>query len=70
MTCGVHTLDSQLGLSWCSRRFQSLLLTSREFLALRWSMSGTILGELASRSDFTWRLRLPTCVWGGGTWMG
>jgi hypothetical protein len=38
------------------------LFGSRAFLVLRWTMPGTILGEVASRSSFTWQLSLPT--WG------
>jgi hypothetical protein len=33
---------------------------SRAFLALRWTMPGTILGEVASQSGFTWHPSFPT----------
>jgi hypothetical protein len=39
-----------------------VLFGSRLFLTLRWMMPEMILGEVASRSDFTWRLSLPTWV--------
>jgi hypothetical protein len=39
-----------------------VLFGSQELLAVRWKMLGMILGKVASRSGFTWRLSLPT--WG------
>jgi hypothetical protein len=36
-----------------SSYLQGVLFSSRAFLALRWMMAGTILGEVASRSGFT-----------------
>jgi hypothetical protein len=39
-----------------------VLFGSRAPLALRWTTPGMILGEVALRSSFTWRLSLPT--WG------
>jgi hypothetical protein len=39
-----------------------VLFGSRTFLALRWTMPGTIFGEVASHNGFTLWLRLPT--WG------
>jgi hypothetical protein len=41
-----------------------VLFGSRAFLALRWTMPGMILGEVALQSGFTWWPSLPT--WGGG----
>jgi hypothetical protein len=39
-----------------------VLFGSWAFLALRWMMSGMILGEVASQSGFTWRPSLH--MWG------
>jgi hypothetical protein len=39
-----------------------VLFSSRAFLVLRWTMPRMILGEVASRSGFTWWLSLP--MWG------
>jgi hypothetical protein len=53
--------------------------SSQAFLALRWMMSGMILGEVALQSGFTWWLSLPTwgsmmsylvAVVGGGAFRG
>jgi hypothetical protein len=39
---------------------QCIVFGSRAFLALRWTTPGMILGAVASRSGFTWRLSFPT----------
>jgi hypothetical protein len=47
---------------WHSSGLPSVLLASREFLALRWTMPEMVIGDVASWRCFTWLLRLPT--WG------
>jgi hypothetical protein len=52
----------QFGLPWRSSRLLGVLLGSRAFLALRWTMLGTVLGDVGSRHCFTWMLSL--LMWG------
>jgi hypothetical protein len=47
-------------LPWHSSGLPGVLLDSRMFLALRWTMLGTILQDVASRHCFTWLLSLST----------
>jgi hypothetical protein len=51
----------------CSSYLPGVLFGSQTFLALRWMIPEMILGGIASRSDFTWRLYLP--MW-GSMWTG
>jgi hypothetical protein len=43
----------QLRLLWCSSGLSSVLLSPPAFSVLRWTIPGTILGEVASRRGFT-----------------
>jgi hypothetical protein len=54
-------------LPWHSSGLSGVLLGFHGFLALRWTMPGTILGDVASRRGFTWLLNLPTWE---SMWMG
>jgi hypothetical protein len=56
-----------LSLPWHFSGLPGVLLGSRVFWVLRWTMPETILGDVASWCGFTWRLSLPT--W-GSMWMG
>jgi hypothetical protein len=58
MTSGTQTWDGQFvevgwGIPHPSSGLPGVLFDSRVFSALRWTMPRTILGEVASRSDFT-----------------
>jgi hypothetical protein len=51
-----------LSVTKSSSYLPGVLFGSQTFLALRWTMSEMILGEVASRNGSTWRLSFPT--WG------
>jgi hypothetical protein len=55
------------GLPWRSSWLLGVLLCSQVFLALRWTMPGTVLGDVASQRGFTCLLSLP--MW-GSMWTG
>jgi hypothetical protein len=49
-----------LGLPWPSSYLLGVLFSSWVFLALRWTVPETILGDVTSRCGFTWRPSLLT----------
>jgi hypothetical protein len=57
----------RLGLPWRSSWLPGVLLGSQIFLALRWMILGTVLGNVASWFGFTWLLSLSTWE---SVWMG